>query len=217
VRPGPRPATVRVLTAGRQPLFLDALGRAIRQRAGLQLVAEVTDGRAAIDAIQRRAPDVAVIDLRLAGLDGARVLNAVVRDGLRTRVLIVADVSATRGAYDAVAAGAAGWLSKRADARELCDAVVAIAGGHVAFSADALNAIAAEIRRRERGGRSLLAERERAVLSLVAKGRSALDISAELGLGVPTVKSTLAQIYRRLGVNERAAAVAVAVRRGLID
>lgn len=216
-RPSPRPAEIRVLAAGRQPLFLDALGRAIRQRTGLQLVAEVTDGRAALDAIERRAPDVAVLDLRLPGLDGSRVLNAVVRDGLRTRVLMMADVRDTGGAYAAVAAGAAGWLSKRADAPELCDAIVTVAGGHAAFSADVLSAIAAEIRRRESGDRPLLDERERRVLSLVAQGRATRDIASELGLGMPTVKSTLAQVYRRLGVNERAAAVAVALRRGLID
>jgi two-component system, NarL family, nitrate/nitrite response regulator NarL len=208
---------VRVLAADRQPLFREAVARAIRQRAGFQLVGEVADGRAALDAIERQEPDVAVLDLRLPELDGPRVLNAVVRDELRTRVLLFATASESGGAYDAIAAGAAGWLSKGADERELCTAIAAVARGGVALTPDVLTAIAAEIRRRSSGAEPLLDDRERHVLALVAQGRTAREIGLELHVSTGTVKSTQLRLYKRLRVSDRAAAVAEALRRGLIE
>jgi two-component system nitrate/nitrite response regulator NarL len=217
--PGTRRAVapIRVLAAGRQPLLREAVARAVRQRASFQLVAEISDGRAALDAIERTCPDVAVLELRLAGLDGARVLNAVMRDGLATRVLLLAEASDADEAYAAIAAGASGWLSKRADEHELCAAIATVARGHVALAPDVQTAIASEIRRRAMRREPLLDERERSVLALVAQGRSAPAIARELGMSAGSVKSSLIRLYQRLGVSDRAAAVAVAMRRGLID
>jgi two-component system nitrate/nitrite response regulator NarL len=208
---------IRVLAANRQPLFRDAVTRAIRQRVGFQLVGEVADGRAALDAIEHELPDVAVIDLHLPELDGPRVLNAIVRDEVPTRVVVLAPASEAGGAYDALASGAAGWLSQAADERELCAAIVTVARGDVALTPDVQSAIAREIRRRASGTRPLLDDRERCVLALVADGRSAHEIARELHVSTGTVKSSLLKLYKRLGVSERAAAVAVALRRGLID
>jgi two-component system, NarL family, nitrate/nitrite response regulator NarL len=212
-----RVVPVRVLAADRQPLYLEGVARAIRRRVAFQLVGEVGDGRAALAVIERECPDVAVIDLRLAVLDGRRVLNAVVRDELRTRILLLAPSGDAAEAYGAIAAGAAGWLSKGADERELCAAIAAVARGDVALTPDAQTAIATEIRRRSNGAHPVLDDRERRVLALVAEGRSAGDIGRELHLSTGTVKSSLLKLYRRLDVSERAAAVAVALRRGLIE
>jgi two-component system, NarL family, nitrate/nitrite response regulator NarL len=218
-RPRERPAVVpiRVLIADRQPLFRDAIARAIRQRVGFKLVAEVADGRDALLAIESEEPDVAVVDRGLPGLDGARILNAVVRDELPTRVLFLATARDAGGVYDALAAGAAGWLSKLADERDLCAAIVAVAGGGIALSADVQTALAGEIRRRATAPRPLLDDRERRVLVLVGRGYSASEIGRELHLSTGAVKTSLLKVYKRLGVSERAAAVAVALRRGLID
>jgi two-component system nitrate/nitrite response regulator NarL len=216
-RSAARPDPVRVLVAERQPLFREAIARAIRQRVSLKLVSELGDGCAALEAVERESPDVAIIDLRLPGLDGLRVLNAVIRDELRTRVLLLAPARAAGGAYDALAAGAAGWLSKVADDRELYAAIITVACGGIALTPDVQTAIALEIRRRAARGAPLLDDRERSVLVLLAEGRSAQEIGTELHLSTGTVKSSLLKLYKRLGVSERAAAVAVALRRGLID
>jgi two-component system nitrate/nitrite response regulator NarL len=210
-------APIRVLAADRQPLFREAVARAVRQRSDFQLVAEVADGRAALAAIERHAPDVAVVDVRLSGLDGVRVLNAVIRDELPTRVLLLASVLDGSAAYSALAAGAAGWVSKAAGEAELCAAIMAAAHGEVALTADAQTAVAAEIRRRATACEPVLSEREWRVLRLVADGWSAGEIGHEIHLSTGSVKSSLLQLYKRLGVSERAAAVAVAMRRGLID
>jgi two-component system, NarL family, nitrate/nitrite response regulator NarL len=218
----PRPlqavqAPIRVLAADRQPLFREALARALHQRVGFQLVAEVGDGRAALAAIEREEPDVAIVDVGLPGLDGTRVLNAVVRDEVPTRVLLLSHRFVGSEAYEALAAGAAGWLSKAADEGELCAAIAATARGEIALTGDAQTAVAAEIRRRATEPQPVLTDREREVLRLVAEGWSAGEIGRELYLSTGSVKSSLLKLYKRLDVSERAAAVAVAMRRGLIE
>ena len=210
-------APIRVLAADRQPLFREAVARAVRQRSRFQLVAEVADGRAALDAIRRQAPDVAIVDVHLPGLDGGRILNAVVRDRIPTRILLLAGALDGPMAFDAIAAGAAGWVSRASGEAELCSAITAAAHGHVALTGDAQTAVAAEIRRRAAAGEPPLSERERLVLRLVADGWSTGEIGRRTHLSTGGVKSCLLTLYERLGVSGRAAAVAVAMRRGLID
>jgi two-component system nitrate/nitrite response regulator NarL len=208
---------VRVLAADRQPLFLEAVARVVRQRADLDLVAELGEGRGALDLIARAQPDVAVLDERLPGLDGGQVLNAVVRDRLPTRVLLVATKVRSDAVYQALAAGAGGYVSRLTSAPQLADAIAGVAGGHVVLAQEVQTSLAQEIRRRSRGQRAVLGERERQVLLLLAEGLTAAEIGRRLHLSTGTVKTTLLKLYERLGVSERSAAVAVALRRGLIE
>jgi two-component system nitrate/nitrite response regulator NarL len=211
------PGLITVLVAERHPLFREGLVRAIRQRAALQLVGEASDGRAALDRIQRHEPDVAVVDADLRRLDGAQVLNAVVRDGLATRVLLVSGTVDPDAAYRAIAAGAAGVLSKHTDAEQLCRAVETAAGGAVVLGPEAQTWVATAIRRRAQAPRPIIGDREQRILLLVAEGLSAAEIGRSLHLSTGTVKTCLVRVYERLGVSERAAAVAAAMRRGLIE
>jgi two-component system nitrate/nitrite response regulator NarL len=207
---------ISVLAAEHHPLFREGLVRAVRQRADLQLVAEVADGCAALERIRRQEPDVAIVDSALRPLDGSQVLNAVIRDGLATRVLLVsADLDADE-TYQAVAGGAAGVLSKHTRADELCHAVESAAGGEVVLAPEAQTGLAAAIRRRVLQPQPMITEREQQVLLLVAEGRSSAEIGRALHLSTGTVKTCLRKFYERFGVSERAAAVAVAMRRGLI-
>jgi two-component system, NarL family, nitrate/nitrite response regulator NarL len=144
------------------------------------------------------------------------VLRAVVRDGLATRVLLVAPAIGPDDAYCAVAEGAAGVLSKHADADERCAAVELVAAGEVVLAPEAQTGLATAIRRRELNPQPILSEREQRILSLIADGRSAAEIGRALHLSTGTVKTSLLRIYGRFGVSERAAAVAAAMRRGLI-
>jgi two-component system nitrate/nitrite response regulator NarL len=208
---------VRVLVADRQPLFRDAAARAIRQCAQFLLVGEAGDGRSALRILHDELPHVAVLDVRLPGIDGRRVLNAVVRDGLPSSVLLVTAAGDGAAGYAAIEAGAGGLLPRTADAAQLCAAVAAVARGEVALAPGAHALIAGEIRRRGGGRETILTERERQVLLYVADGLGAREIGERLHLSTGTVKSCLLQIYRRFGVSERAAAVATALRRGLIE
>jgi two-component system nitrate/nitrite response regulator NarL len=208
---------ITVLAADRHPLFREGLVRAIRQRPALQLVDEVADGRTALECILRHDPDIAVVDADLRDLDGSQVLNAVIRDRVRTRVLLVSAAIDPDAAYRAIAEGAAGVLSKRTSACELCGAVDAAAAGEVVLAPAAQTGVAAAIRRRALDPQPIFSEREQQILLLVAEGQSAAEIGRELYLSTGTVKGCLLKLYERLGVSERAAAVAAAMRRGLIE
>jgi two-component system nitrate/nitrite response regulator NarL len=206
-----------VLAADSHPLYRDALARVIRERPELELVGQASDGRAALAAIGSRRPDVAVIDRTLTGLSGEQILNAVGRDGLRTRVVMLAAEPDPGVVYAAIANGAAGYLTKHADARELCDAISAVARGRTVLSPRLQTGIAGEIRLRSAVERPVLSEREREILKLVAAGLTAPGIGRQLCLATPTVKTHLHHVYEKLGVAERAAAVAEAMRRGLLE
>lgn len=208
---------IRVLVADRQPLFREAVARAVHQQAGLRLVAEAGDGRSALRMLRIERPDVAIIDVRLTGIDGRQILNAAVRDGLGSRILLVSSLDDGAATYAAIEAGAGGWLSRTIDADELCAAIVSAARGEVALGREVHTLIASEIRRRAGDDDAILTGREREVLLFVADGLGAREIGLELHLSTGTVKSCMLQIYRRFGVSERAAAVAVALRRGLIE
>lgn len=209
---------IRVLTADAQPLYGDALARAVRQRPHLLLVGEAVDGRAALAAIRTLQPDVAVLASALPGLDGRRVVNAVVRDRIPTRVLLLAgERSSPNGAYDAIATGAAGFLSKRATSEQLDEAIRRIAAGDVVIAPEAQAAVAAEIRLRARDDRPLFSAREREIVALLARGLTTPEIGRRLCLGTATVKTHMQRLYEKLGVSERAAAVAEAMRRGLLE
>ena len=206
-----------MLAADRRPLYRDALVRAIRERPELELVAYASDGREALNAIGETRPDVAVIDRSLGTVSGEQILNAVGRDGLGTRVIMIAAEPPSGTVYSAIAKGAAGYLTTDADARQLCEAISAVARGSTVLAPELQAGIAGEIRLRETGCRPLLSERERQTLKLVAEGLSAPDIGRRLHLSTGTVKTHLAHLYEKLGVSERAAAVAEAMRRGLLE
>jgi two-component system nitrate/nitrite response regulator NarL len=213
----PHQRRVRVVAADSHPLYRDALTRAIKQRPELELVGQARDGREALDAIGSEQPDVAVIDRGLAGLNGEQILNAVGRDHLPTRVVMIAAEPDPGLVYTAIANGAAGYLTKDADARELCDAISAVARGKTVLSPLLQTGIAGEIRLRAVDERPFLSDRERQILKLVAEGLSAPQIGRQLCLATPTVKTHLHHVYDKLGVAERAAAVAEAMRRGLLE
>lgn len=206
-----------VLVADSQPLFLDSLARTIRQDVQLRLAADVDDGREALDAIRRLLPDVALVDRDMPTLNGRRVLDAVIRERLTTRVILLATDVRPDVALEAVAAGARGYLSKRVAGAAVCDAVRRVATGQAALCEELQTLLTGEIRRRYRQQPQLLSPRELEVLGLIAQGLSAPEMGRRLHLAPTTVKWYTAQIYERLGVGERAHAVAEAMRRGLLD
>jgi len=210
---------VTVVVADDHPIYREGIVRAINERPDLELVGEAADGGQALEQIKELGPEVAVLDIRMPGLDGTQVLAAMRRDGLETQVLFLSAFMEPELTYRTVANGARGYLSKESSRQEVCDAIVTIARGGTALAAEAQAGLAHEIQERERtGGRPLqLTGREQEVLNLVAQGHSAPDIARDLHLSTTTVKSHLHSLYEKLGVSDRAAAVAEAMRRGLLE
>ncbi|HEX3276889.1 MAG TPA: response regulator transcription factor [Thermoleophilaceae bacterium] len=205
------------MVAHRHPLFREGVARAVKLRPELELVAETGDGREVLVSISTEQPDVALVDRALMELTGEQVLNAVRRDGLGTRVVMIAAEPDPELVYSAIANGAAGYLTKDADARELCEAICAVARGETVLASELQAGIAGEIRLRAVHDRPFLSDRESEILKLVAEGLSAPAIGRNIHLSTATVKTHLQHLYDKLGVSERAAAVAVAMRRGLVE
>ena len=208
---------VRVLIAEEHPLYREGVVRAVKERPELELIAEAADGRQALKLIKDLKPDVAVLDVKMPELDGLQVANAVSRDGLDTRVLMLSAFIDRQIVFQAVAAGAAGYLSKEADRREITDAILAVHRGGTVLAPAVQAGVAAEVRARWRRDVPSLSERERQVLELIAEGLSAPEIGRRLYLSPATVKSHLQSLYDKLGVSDRAAAVAEAMRTGLLE
>lgn len=215
---GASPA-ISVLVADDHPMYRDGMARALAKRPDLRLLGEAGDGAEALALIESLRPDIAIIDLRLPSMDGIAVARAVAAGDAPTRVLIVSAFEDTDTIYRALDAGARGYLTKIASPDALCDAVVAVAGGETVVPGSLKDGAAGDTARARRPRSTVsdaLSAREREVLQLTAGGLSAPDIARELFVSVTTVKTHLQHIYDKLGVSDRAAAVAVAARRGLL-
>jgi two-component system, NarL family, nitrate/nitrite response regulator NarL len=212
--PGDR---IRVLIADDHPLYRTGLVDTVKRRPELELVGQAENGAGALEEIRSLTPDVCVLDVKMPGLGGVEVLRAVEREGLEVRVVFVSAYYDSDVVYGALGCGASGYLSKDSTGDEICDALVAASRGRTTLGTDVQAAVAREIRRRSGDDARLLSPREDEILRLTADGRSAPDIARQLHLGATTVKTHLQRIYEKLGVSDRAAAVAEAMRRGILD
>jgi two-component system nitrate/nitrite response regulator NarL len=211
-------AAITVLVADDHPLFRDGIARAVRERAAMTLVAEVADGRVALERIRELRPDVAVLDLKLPELDGLQVVNALRRDGASTRVLMLSAFTEGPVVHELLSAGAAGYLPKSAERAQICDAIEILARGGTMLDPSLQDGLVAAIHAQSvQADRPWLTDREREILVLIADGLSAPGIGGRLHLAPGTVKTHLSHLYEKLGVSDRAACVAEAMRRGLLE
>ena len=208
---------VRVIVADDHPLYREGVVRALLASGQVEIVAEADDGRSALDDIREHRPDVALLDYKLPELDGVAVTNAVVREQLPTRVLLVSAYTDSGVVYKALETGASGFLSKEARREEIVDGVLACARGENVVPPDVAAGLVSEIRLRRQDNTPVLTPREQEILHLIAAGKSLPEIAKELYLGLTTVKTHVQHLYSKLGVSDRAAAVAIAMRRGLIE
>jgi two-component system nitrate/nitrite response regulator NarL len=215
--PGAQAQVTRVGVIDAQPLFRDALCRVVRQRPQLQLVAEAGDARQALALMRDVRPDVALVDQGLPALGGEQLLRLSVAERLGTRCILVAAHVDPMTAYDLLALGAAGCLLRSATADELGRAIVAVAAGRTFLTGEVQHAVVDEIRLRAHDCRPLLSPREHEVLCRTAAGQNTPAIGKAMHLSTSTVKTHLAHLYDKLEVSDRAAAVAAAMRRGIIE
>jgi two-component system, NarL family, nitrate/nitrite response regulator NarL len=208
--------TIRVVIAITQPLFGDAVERVIRQCSAFQLVGQAAEGRTAMELLRTLEPDVAVLEPSLGGLDRRRLQRLVGSEGLATRLLYVSDDADQADAYDLIEEGAAGFLTKSTSPEQLREAILAVAAGRDFLCSEIVPAVTSEIRLRRADHRPILSPREREILNRIAAGESVPTIARAIHLSVSTVKTHVHHLYEKLEVSDRAAAVAVAMRRGLI-
>src|SRR5882757_839705 len=207
---------VSVVVGDDHPLYRQGVVQALASSGSVEVVGEAADGAAALQLIRDHGPEVAVLDYRMPGFDGAQIAAAVVRDGLPTRVLLLSAHDESAIVYQALTEGAAGFLSKESTETEIIDAVLSCAAGHDVLPGGVAAGLVGEIRRREETRAVGISPRERDVLRLMADGHTIAAIAAQIHVAPSTVKTHVQRLYEKLGVNGRAAAVAEAMRRKLL-
>lgn len=207
----------RVVVVDDHEFFRDGLTRGLQQSGYLTVVGEAGTGREALELIRAEKPEVAVVDYQMPDLDGLDVVHAVTRDGLSTRVLILSALTDGAVVFRALEEGAAGYLSKDSRRGEIVDAVRRVARGETVVPAELAADLATHIRRNAQHAGPALSEREQQVLTAFARGESIPQIAGDLYLSPSTIKTHTQRLYEKLGVSDRAAAVAEGMRRGLLE
>ncbi|NBH05495.1 response regulator transcription factor [Amycolatopsis sp. SID8362] len=204
--------TITVLIADDHPVVRDGL-RGIFTGRGFEVVGEAANGAEAVVLAERLRPDVVLMDLRMPGTDGVAAITELARLGNPARVLVLTTYDTDSDVLPAVEAGATGYLLKDAPREDLFRAVEAAARGEAVISP----AVASRLLGRMRApAHEPLSQRELEVLTLVARGSTNKETAKKLFISEATVKTHLIHVYAKLGVNDRAAAVAVAFERGLL-
>ncbi|MFF3159352.1 response regulator [Streptomyces sp. NPDC057910] len=208
---------IRVLIADDHPVYRHGVCRELEADAGLDVVRVCQDGQEALTAIMDIQPDVAVLDYRMPGLDGAQVALTAAASGSPTRMLILSAFTENGTVYQALRDGACGYLTKEAEPSEIVQAIKACHQGDPVLPPRLAAGLLSEIRSRTGLRDPHLTEREQEVLKLLASGMSTPGIARAVFLAPSTVKTHIQHVCDKLGVSGRAAAVAEAMRRGILD
>jgi two-component system nitrate/nitrite response regulator NarL len=210
-------STVRLFIADDHPLYREGLVRLLGEEPGFEVVGEAEDGVGAVSEMRRLAPDVAVLDLALPGMDAIAVMESLGDSTPGARVVVVSASLDSAMVFRALSAGARGYVPKSASGTEIVSAVNAVARGDVIIPPDLHAGLAGELRlRRGAAERPAVSARELEVLRLAAEGMTVNAIAGQLFVSAATVKTHLQHVYEKLGVSDRAAAVAQAMRLGLL-
>lgn len=211
----------RVVVADDQDLVRAGL-RMILQARGIEVVAEARDGRQAVEAVRRTAPDVALMDIRMPVLDGIAATRELSTTRSATRVLILTTYDLDRYVYDALRAGAAGFLLKAVEPERLVAGIETVAAGEALLAPTLTRRLIEQHLRAPApldGPPTALAgltEREREVFLLIARGRSNDEIAAVLVVSAATVKTHVNRILAKLGLRTRVQLVVLAYESGAI-
>jgi DNA-binding NarL/FixJ family response regulator len=205
--------TVRVLIVDDHPVVRDGLRGMLVGEPDLEVVGEARDGMEALAVAAKQAPHVVLMDLRMPGLGGADAIRRLLAEHPGVRVLVLTTFDTDRDVLPAIEAGATGYLLKDVSRLELLAAVRAAARGESVLAP----AVATRLVNRVRAPvQEALSQRELEVLALVARGLTNREAATRLFISEATVKTHLLHIYAKLRVSHRAAAVAVAIERGLL-
>lgn len=210
---------IRVVLADDQPLVRTGLRMILAAEPDIEVVAEATNGREAVAAAAQHHPDVVLMDVRMPELDGIGATRAVTAVDDPPRVLVLTTFDLDEVVYDALRAGASGFLLKDAPEERLTTAIRVVADGGSLFAPTVTRRLIEEFARRPgklAADTSGLTERETEVLRLVARGLSNSEVAHELFVTENTVKTHVARVLMKLGVRDRVQAVVAAYESGLV-
>lgn len=215
VRNSDQPVTVCVIDD--HPFFRDGISRGLTNSGQIRVIGEADSGEEGVDLIRAERPDVAVVDYQMPGMDGVELTRIVTRDGLPTKILLLSAVTDSAVVFQALSVGAAGYLSKSARRGEISAAVLEVAAGRKVVPPELAAGLVDQIRLHSNRAATVLSDRERQVLEGFAAGKSIPALARELFIEPSTVKTHTQRLYEKLGVSDRAAAVAEAMRQRLLE
>jgi DNA-binding NarL/FixJ family response regulator len=214
---------IRVVVADDQALVRGGFRLILQTQPDIEVVGEAADGREAVARTQEQRPDVVLMDIRMPGMDGLEATRRLMTTQNPPRVLMLTTFDLDEYVYDALRAGASGFLLKDVRPEQLADAVRAVAAGDTLLAPAITRRLVEQyLRRPPPGARTPLGlgeltDRELDVLRLVARGRSNQQIAGTLFLSESTVKTHLTHLFAKLGLRDRAQAVVLAYESGLIQ
>src|SRR5262245_6272792 len=213
---------VRVLIADDDDLMRAGLRAVLSSDETLEVVGEAPDGRRAVEAVRRMAVDVALMDIRMPGMDGIAATREIMAADPRARILVLTTFSDDDYVFGALTAGASGFLLKRARPEQLIESIHTVAAGESLLSPAITRAVIDRAVRQpepapaDQARIQLLTARERDVLRLVGRGLSNAEIAAALVVEESTVKTHMKRILAKLGLRDRVHAVILAYETGLV-
>jgi DNA-binding NarL/FixJ family response regulator len=214
--------SIRVLVADDHAVVRSGFHRLLDAQHGIEVIGEAADGREAVDASRRLEPDVVLMDIRMPALDGIEATRELVGSGTATRVVILTTYDLDEYVFDALRAGACGFLLKHSSEAEVVAAVRAAAAGDVLLAPSVTRRLVEEFARRRpprwRDSAELasLTTREREVLGLVARGFSNGEIAGRLSVSEGTVKTHVSHVLDKLDLRDRVHVVILAYEMGLV-
>jgi DNA-binding NarL/FixJ family response regulator len=213
----------RVLIADDQALVRVGLRKILESESETVVVGEAADGEDAVVAVNRLRPDLVLMDIRMPVLDGIEATRRITRAHPATRVLMLTTFGLDSYVYEALRAGASGFMLKDAPPEEIAAAVRIVAGGDALLAPAVTRAVIEEFTRHPQPlsqtappGLDELTPREREVLDLLARGRSNTEICAQLVISEATAKTHVARILQKLGLRDRVQAVIYAYENGVV-
>ena len=212
---------IRVLLADDQELMREGLALILDAQDDLEVIGQAGDGEQAVREVARLCPDVVLMDVRMPVLDGLAATRRIIASGSPARVLVLTTYDLDDYVYEALAAGASGFLLKEAPRRSLVQAVRTVCAGDVLIAAEPTRRLveSAQARRPTVPASQLsgLTPRELEVLRAVARGSSNAEIAAELFVSEATVKTHVARLLAKLGRRDRVQLVVLAYEAGVVS
>jgi len=214
---------ITVLLADDQELVRSGFRLILEMAGGIEIVAEAADGKAAVHLAKATNPDVILMDVRMPNLDGIEATRQLQRAGVQSRVVVLTTFDLDEYVYDAINAGACGFLLKDAPRDQLIFGVRTAARGEALLAPAVTRRLLEKYARRPPPGATrppsldVLSERELEVLNLIARGLSNSEIATNLTIAESTVKTHVARILQKLSLRDRVQAVVLAYESGLVE
>jgi NarL family two-component system response regulator YdfI len=214
---------IRVVIADDHPIVRTGLRLMLGMKEGIELVGEAADGVAAIHLVSSLQPDVVLMDLRMPGMDGWEAIERIRAEWPHIAIIVLTTYDEDELMLRSLQAGVRGYLLKESDLETVLQAIESAARGEMLLQPETMKRILDHATRRrsppsptQENSDFRLTEREREVLAGIAAGERSKEVGARLGITRRTVESYLNSIYTKLNVDSRAAAVAIAIERGLL-